>query len=141
VIPVIKLGLSVLKTVLDTLGSISRKIAVGIGNDTPYAWKGHGVYFVSGTSDDILPACVSSKKAAIYTARKTSGPVARGAVAVLVYEIPDRKISLAVMFSVPYDYNWYSNWWDVKAFSGKITPEYWLYKDMYYGSPYKGDHR
>ncbi|CAB3990851.1 actinoporin [Paramuricea clavata] len=65
--------------VLDTLGNTERKIAIGIGNDTPFAWKADGVYFRSGTSDDVLPACLSSKEAAVFPARKTSGLVATGA--------------------------------------------------------------
>ena len=140
-IPIIELGLNVLTKVLDTLGNIERKIAIGIGNDTPFAWKADGVYFRSGTSDDVLPACLSSKEAAVFPARKTSGPVATGAVGVLCYYIPDKKMSLCVLFSVPFDYNLYSNWWDVKVFSGKKSPNHQLYVDMYYGNPYKGDNR
>ena len=139
-IPFIKLAFSVLGKALNALRS-DRKIAVGIGNDTPYAWKAIGVHFRSGTSNNILPACLSAKKAAVYTARKTSGPVARGAVAALGYEIPDLKVTLAVLFSVPFDYNWYSNWWDVRVFPGKISINYDLYERMYYGNPYKGDNR
>ena len=140
-IPFIELGISVLEKALSTLGSISRKIAVGIGNNTPYAWKAIGVYFRSGTSDVILPFCLGSKQATVYTARKTSGPVATGAVAVAGYEIPDLKVTVCIMFSVPFDYNWYSNWWDVKVFSGRKAINHQLYNDMYYGKPYKGDHR
>ena len=130
-----------LKTLLDTLGSIKRKIAIGIGNDTPYAWQADGVYFRSGTSDAIFPYCLSSQEATTYLARKTNGPVATGTVGVFCYYIPDRKVSLCAMFSVPFDYNLYSNWWDVQAFSGAKTPNQQLYEHMYYGNPYKGDNR
>ena len=141
VIPVAEFGIGVLKTLLDSLGSIKRKIAIGIGNKTQYAWQAVGVYFRSGTSDDVLPACASPQEAVIYPARKTSGPVATGVVGVLCYYIPDRKVSLCILFSVPFDYNLYSNWWDVQVFSGKKSPDNQLYNDMYYGKPYKGDDR
>lgn len=139
-IQITRFGLDVLKTLLDTLGSIPRKIAIGIANKTPYEWKAVGVYFFSGTSDDVLPASVSPQEAVIYPARKTFGPVATGVVGVLCYYIPDREVSLYVLFSVPFDYNLYSNWWDVKVFSGKKTPDEQMYNDMYHGNPYKGDH-
>ena len=141
VIPGTELGVGLLQTLLDTLDSILRKIAIGIGNETPYAWQADGVYFHSGTSYDVLPACVSSEEAVTYSERKTSGPTATGAVGVLCYYIPDRKLSLCVLFSVPYDYNWYSNWWDVQVFSGKKEPNQQLYEEMYYGEPFKGDDR
>lgn len=141
VIPILNLTLSFLEKVLDILGSISRKIAIGIGNSTPYGWSATGVYFRSGASDDVLPYNVRPKKAAIYTARKTSWPAARGAVGVLCYYIAQKKRSLCVMFSVPYDYNLYSNWWNVKLVEGKVYPTYSLYREMYYGNPFKGDNR
>ena len=134
--------MSILQKVLDILGQISRKIAVGIGNDTPYTWQGRGVHFISGTSDQLLPASASPGTALLYAGRKTLGPVATGVAGVLVYVIPDLDVSLAVMFSVPFDYNLYENWWNVKAIPGKITPSEELFNDMYYyDDPYKGDNK
>ena len=141
VIPLIELGINVLQSVLDALGNIERTIAIGIGNDTPYEWKADGVYFRSGTSDEFLPPYLSSEEGAIFPGRKTEGPVATGVVGVLCYYVPKRRKSLCVMFSVPFDYNLYSNWWDVQMFSGKISPDQQLYEQMYYGSPYSGDNR
>ena len=81
----------------------------------------------------------SSGKALLYEARKTSGPVAKGAVGVLTYNIPDLGQTLAVMFSIPFDYNLYSNWWGVKLYSGKKEADQKMYEDLYYGSPFKGN--
>ena len=67
----------------------------------------------------------------LYGARKTAGPVARGAVGVLTYYIPDIDKTLAVMYSVPFDYNWYSNWFDVWLYSGKRRANYNLWYQMY----------
>ena len=141
VIPLVELGFTVLQSVLDALGNIERTIAIGVGNDTPYQWKADGVCFRSGTSDEILPAYLDSDEGAIFPARKTNGPVATGVVGVLCYYIPKQRKSLCVLFSVPFDYNLYSNRWNVQMFSGKITVSQQLYEQMYYGNPYRGDNR
>ena len=47
--------------------------------------------------------------------------------------------TVAVMFSVPFDYNLYSNWWDVKIYNGMKRATYDMYEDMYYNHPYQGD--
>lgn len=46
--------------------------------------------------------------------------------------------TVAVMFSVPFDYNLYSNWWDVKIYNGMKRATYDMYEDMYYNHPYQG---
>ena len=104
-----QLGLGTHRTILDTLGSISRKVAIGVDNESGYKWRAINIYFYSGTSDVVLPHDVSSGTALLYGARKTTGPVARGAVGVLTYYIPDIDKTLAVMYCVPFDYNWHSN--------------------------------
>ncbi|XP_076151975.1 uncharacterized protein LOC143135131 [Alosa pseudoharengus] len=62
-----------------------------------------------------------------------------GAVAVFTYDIyeksKDRSIGkIAVIFSNPYDFNLYSNWYAVGVFNMKKPCDYELYKEMYYGS-------
>lgn len=67
---------------------------------------------------------------------KTSGK-ASGTVGVLTYDLLKRqsdhaKETLAIMFSVPYDYNLYKNWVAVGIYEqGKECNES-LYKEMYY---------
>ena len=78
----------------------------------------------------------------MWGAKKTSGPVARGAVGVFTYCFRIRGIlkTLAVMYSVPFDYNWYSNWWNVKLYSGNKKASRSIFNDLYYYSnPFKGD--
>jgi len=76
----------------------------------------------------------------VYGARKTSGPVATGVIGVVTYHIPGMYYTLAVMFSVPYDYNWYSNWWNVKLYVLKRAATSRMFNDMYYNSkPLEGD--
>ena len=47
--------------------------------------------------------------------------------------------TIAVMFSVPFDYNFYSNWWDVKIYPGKEIATHDVYHSMYYNHPFEGD--
>ena len=76
----------------------------------------------------------SAGKALLYGARKSNGPVATGAVGVLTYYIPDMKSTLAVMWSVPYDYNFHFNWWNVQLYDGKVKANYDIYEYLYYGA-------
>ena len=41
-----------------------------------------------------------------------------GSVGVFTYYTQGADKTVAVMFSVPFDYNLYSNWWDVKIYNG-----------------------
>lgn len=75
----------------------------------------------------------------LYGARKTSGPVATGVVGVFTYYIRDIHKTLAVMFSIPFDYNLYSNWFDAQVYSGKIWADHGLYEQMYYDDPFRGN--
>lgn len=68
----------------------------------------------------------------LYGPRKSKGPVATGVVGVLTYYIPAKGSTLAVMWSVPFDYNLYSNWWNVKLYNGKKRPDHAMYKELYY---------
>ena len=139
VIAATQFSIDVLKKFLNFLGGSKRKIAIGVSNNTPYKWKGTGVYFNSGTSDIHLPRYVNPKQAAIYTARKKSRFF--GVEGVLCYYIPARHKSLCVMFSVPNHYVFHSNWWDAEVFTGKIQPDKNYFKHMYKGKPQKGNNR
>ena len=97
---------------------------------THHEWKTDGAFFRSGTSDEVLPIYLRSDEGAIFAARKTEGPVATGVVVVLCCYIPERSKPLCVMFSVPFDYNLYANWWDIQLFSGKVSPNQALYERM-----------
>ena len=72
--------------------------------------------------------------AVVYGPRMTPGPVATGVVGVLAYK------TLAVMFSVPFDYNWYQNWWNAKLYPGNLRANYNQYVDLYYdANPFKAN--
>jgi len=82
----------------------------------------------------------STARAVVYGPRKTSGPVATGAVGVFAYYIPNIDKTLAVMFSVPFDYNFYQNWWNAKLYPGNQRANYDQYYDLYYdANPFKAN--
>ena len=128
-----------LKAMLDPIATVSRKIAIGVVNETPYKWEALNTYFVSGASEAILPEFVTKGNVALYTAKKTLGPVATGCVGVFAYYMEGADKTIAVMFSVPFDYNFYSNWWDVKIYPGKEIATHDVYHSMYYNHPFEGD--
>lgn len=110
VIDAAQLTLGYLQQVLNIMGSVKRKIAIGVTNEASSgSWEGLNVYFRSGTSDTTIPEFVKPEEALIYNARKTDGPTATGSVGVVAYYMKDVGKTLAVLFSVPFDYNWYSN--------------------------------
>lgn len=139
VLPAAELTFGVLEKVLQALGDIKRKIAIGIVNETSFSWEALNVFFRSGASDAILPELVNTDQALVYSARKTNGPVATGSVGVLTYYMKGANKTLAVLFSVPFDYNLYSNWWDAKVYPGRKTADNDMYKELYNGDPFKGD--
>ena len=76
----------------------------------------------------------------VYGPRKTEGPVATGVVGVLAYYIPNIQKTLAVMFSVPYDYHLYENWWNVKLYPGNQRANENQYDDLYNkANPFKSN--
>ncbi|XP_032393462.1 bryoporin [Etheostoma spectabile] len=57
---------------------------------------------------------------------------AKGSVGILTYELQDSTVQIAVMFSVPYDYNLYSNVYAVGIFDKSQECNYDLYYEMLY---------
>ncbi|KAG8006706.1 Bryoporin [Nibea albiflora] len=94
-----------------------------------------GVYSESGFCVETLPLTLdpSSSGNALFT--KTPH-TARGAVGVFTYDLHDKSTKestekIAVMFSVPYDYNLYSNWYAVGIFDKSTECNHDLYHQMY----------
>uniref|UniRef100_A0A3Q1IW98 Uncharacterized protein n=1 Tax=Anabas testudineus TaxID=64144 RepID=A0A3Q1IW98_ANATE len=65
---------------------------------------------------------------------------ARGSVGVFTYDLlpnaseQECKEKIAVMFSVPYDFNLYYNWYAVGVFDEKRQCDHNLYREMYYNT-------
>ncbi|GBC47096.2 hypothetical protein GLOIN_2v1761434 [Rhizophagus irregularis DAOM 181602=DAOM 197198] len=121
------------------LGDVARKTVITIKNHSKQIHDKHSVYFYSGTSDWGIPGPVSNCEGLVWGTRKTAGPVSTGTVGVFVYHIKDQNQSLAFMWSIPFDYNIYSNWWSIIVYDGFIEANDDLYRGMYYCSPNKGD--
>uniref|UniRef100_UPI003CC7B11C Actinoporin n=1 Tax=Orbicella faveolata TaxID=48498 RepID=UPI003CC7B11C len=135
-----ELTIGLLQNLLDVLANVNRKCAVGVDNESGFRWQEGSTYFFSGTADENLPYSVSDGYAVLYGPRKTNGPVATGVVGVLAYYIPSIGKTLAVMWSVPFDYNFYQNWWNAKLYSGNQDADYDHYVDLYYdANPFKAN--
>ena len=68
------------------------------------------------------------------------GACCKSAVGVFTYRIPGLYRTLAVMYSVPYDYNLYSNWFNVKLYYGYVKADKGKFNDLYYyADPFRGD--
>lgn len=74
-------------------------------------------------------------KTEVCTFSKDSGK-GTGAVGVLTYDVYKGQVKvrekIAIMFSVPYDYNIYKNWAAVGTFKSDRETDEKLYKEMYY---------
>ena len=58
---------------------------------------------------------------------------------VFTYHIKNGDKTLAVMFSVPYHYFWYSNWWNIKIYNGKRNADREMFDELYREAENKGD--
>ncbi|MGH0166416.1 UNVERIFIED_CONTAM: hypothetical protein FKN15_050767 [Acipenser sinensis] len=92
------------------------------------------MYTFSGYNVDPPPPTIKAKSTAVCSFSKTSD-TARGSVGVLTYDViknNDAVECIAVMFSVPYDYNWYENWFAIGSFSVGTSCDNNLYNQMYH---------
>ena len=62
---------------------------------------------------------------------------------VMAFYIPDLDKTLAVMFSVPFDYNLSGNRWNVDTYAGKCRADKDMYERMYHKDPlpFMGDNK
>jgi hypothetical protein len=141
VIDTAKFSVSVLNDILSQLGNASRKIAISIDNQTGRVWNKGSVYFESGTSDSNLPSEVEDKQTLLLGCRKSSGFfILRGTDGVVTFFTPD-KHTIAIMWSVPFNYSMFINWWNVAVFPSERKASKELFDEMYNlkGQPFIGD--
>ncbi|KAI3360302.1 hypothetical protein L3Q82_014604 [Scortum barcoo] len=113
-----------------------RQCSVEIKNKSSNYILGNPCVFIdSGFCAEPLPPHVdpSSSGNAMFT--KTAH-TARGAVGVFTYDLLNKATKefterVAVMFSVPYDFNLYSNWYALGIFDKSKECNYDLYYEMY----------
>ena len=133
IIAFVSLFLSVLRLIIQAFDQITRSVTVRVFNTTNQSLTGSTVYFHSGTSDVIPPDELQRQGQLRYSARKTRGPVARGAVGVVTFEMGNGN-TVAILFSVPFDYTFYRNWWNVEIYQGQRRADSSMYKNLYYSN-------
>nr|XP_020476905.1 DELTA-sagatoxin-Srs1a-like [Monopterus albus] len=94
------------------------------------------VYTYSGNYNKPLPATIGPSKSGGALFTKTPN-TACGSVGVFTYDLQNKSTKrcsrkVAVMFSNPYDFNLYSNWFAVGVFNKNKKCDYDLYSEMYY---------
>ncbi|XP_059214949.1 DELTA-stichotoxin-Hmg2b-like [Centropristis striata] len=116
-----------------------RICSVEISNNSGcYTLTNPRVFTESGCSEVPLPPMVGPCSAGSALFNKITGS-ATGAVGVFTYDLFNGSIGdyshvMAVMFSVPYDRNLYSNWFAVGIFERGNNCDYNLYDIMYNGN-------
>ena len=61
-------------------------------------------------------------------------------VGVVAYYIRNIDKTISVMFSVPFDYIFYENWWNARLYNGNQRADYDQYKELYYDAdPFRAD--
>uniref|UniRef100_A0A3B1KDV9 DELTA-thalatoxin-Avl1a-like n=1 Tax=Astyanax mexicanus TaxID=7994 RepID=A0A3B1KDV9_ASTMX len=91
-------------------------------------------YTYSGSCSSDPKPTIRKNKEEVCSFSKTPN-TACGAVGAMTYQIisDDRKCigELAIMFSVPYNYNFYENWFALGVYAAGISCNYDLYYQMY----------
>ncbi|XP_036405215.1 actinoporin-like protein [Megalops cyprinoides] len=117
--------------------SSRRNVTIEITNLTNnYCLLNPKVFLESGDTYNPPQPTVRPLKTEVCTFSKSSAK-ATGSVGVLTYDLFERTRNdyietLALMFSVPYDYNMYKNWFAVGIYSKGRNCDESLYKEMYY---------
>uniref|UniRef100_A0A3P8NWN5 Uncharacterized protein n=1 Tax=Astatotilapia calliptera TaxID=8154 RepID=A0A3P8NWN5_ASTCA len=99
------------------------------------------LHLVSGLCQIPLPTKLGPSECGSALFSKTGG-TARGSVGVFTYDLYDTAADraekkIAVLFSVPFDYGLYSNWYAVGVFDKETNSDSALYRKMY-RSPERG---
>uniref|UniRef100_A0A3Q1FDB9 Uncharacterized protein n=1 Tax=Acanthochromis polyacanthus TaxID=80966 RepID=A0A3Q1FDB9_9TELE len=121
------------------MGNTFRQCAIQINNNSNNCMlQNPMVYLYSGRCENTLPSTIgpSEEGSALFT--KTSN-TACGSVGVFTYELYNQSTKtvekkMAVMFSDPFNFAQYSNYYAVGLFDKTQLCEYNLYHKMYYNT-------
>ncbi|CAI5657554.1 unnamed protein product [Oreochromis niloticus] len=120
----------------------ARQSTIHITNKTQgYTLQNPSLHLVSGLCQIPLPTKLGPSECGNALFSKTGG-TARGSVGVFTYDLYDAAADRAdkkigVMFSVPFDYGLYSNWYGVGVFDRETNCDSALFRNMY-RSPERG---
>lgn len=92
------------------------------------------VYFKSGYDKEHLPSSISPDEEGSAQFAKIAGTTC-GSVGVFTYNMMRKEENtkkMAIMWSVPFDYNFYSNWYAVGIYNTAKPCDSKLYREMYY---------
>ncbi|KAK6471258.1 DELTA-stichotoxin-Hcr4a-like [Huso huso] len=112
----------------------NRNITISIENNSDFSLTNPRIYTFSGYNLNPPQPTIKKESTAVCSFSKTSY-TARGSVGVLTYDViknNDPVECIAMMFSVPFDYNWYKNWFAIGSFSVGKTCDHALYNRMYH---------
>ncbi|KAM3599069.1 uncharacterized protein V6R79_026272 [Siganus canaliculatus] len=118
--------------------STHRQCTLDFKNESTSTLLNPSVFIESGICEDPLPPSLGPSESGSALFKKTPY-AATGDVGVLTYDLKNASGELmqekmAVMFSNPYDFNLYSNWFAVGFFDRSRVCDYSLYDEMYNGS-------
>ncbi|XP_062391180.1 DELTA-sagatoxin-Srs1a-like [Sardina pilchardus] len=119
------------------MGNTNRQCSIEIENTSEFILTTECYHCISGSCDTPLPPRLSPSESGRGRFIKTPY-AACGAVGVFTYDIQEPETQLnsgkiAVMFSNPYDFVEYSNWYGVGVFCTETLCDSELFKKMYYG--------
>ncbi|MFN0103663.1 MAG: hypothetical protein ACKV2U_16430 [Bryobacteraceae bacterium] len=133
----VQAAVAVAETLYDRLSSIDRGVVVTIENRTGKTLKWAGTYEFSGSISDYSRE-IPSQTAGFVIASKSQGSFGTGAVGVFRYRLGDSPQTFEIMYSVPYDYNLYSNLFNGNIVNSAAGPDRRAYDSAYKHSYYAG---
>lgn len=134
------LGVNTLTKILEAMTG-GRKIAIGISNETGTTWTAKDTYLDFSTTSDVVPPLeVENGKALLYSAKAVSGLPMAGITGAIAYSMSDGN-TLIFIFSVPYNYAFYDNWWNVRVYKGEKKATEAVFDELYSSraKPIKGN--
>ncbi|CAI5677904.1 unnamed protein product [Oreochromis niloticus] len=117
----------------------ARQSVIHITNKTEgYTFRDPSLHLVRGLCQIPLPAKLEPSESGNALFSKTGGTTC-GSVGVFTYDLYDSATNradkkIAVMFSVPFDYSLYSNWYAVGVFDKATNCDYDLFCKMYHSN-------
>lgn len=122
----------------DSVSGCLRSVIMNLTNSSSCMLINPQVYTYSGYCYVPPNPMVEKGKTEVCSFGQTKG-TACGSVGVLTYDIfEDQKnkaeYRLAIMFSVPFDYTYYENWFALGLFKTAQACDYSLYEQMYYNT-------